>query len=129
MNGSKNRTRKPIQNHKGAAMNIRITSRKFKAKESLKDFIKSEIKSLERFNDQIMDCSVVLSFTHLKDSIKTAEFITKLPKHTITVSVSSDDFEKSVTFAIDKIVKQLVKAKTKKHDRKKVEPKGVVNED
>lgn len=110
-------------------MNIRITSRKFKAKNSLKDFIRGEIKSLERFNDQITDCSVVLSFTHLKDSIKTAEIITKLPKHTITVSVSSDDFEKSITMAVDKIVKQLVKVKTKRQVRKKVEPKGTVDED
>lgn len=110
-------------------MNIRITSRKFKAKESLNNFIKDEIKSLARFNDQIMDCRVILSFTHLKDSIKTVEIITKLPKHTITVSVSSDDFEKSVTIAIDKIIKQLVKVKTKKIVRKKAEPKGVVDED
>jgi len=110
-------------------MNIRITSRKFKAKESLTDFIKGELKSLKRFNDQIMDCSVILSFTHLKDSIKTAEVITKLPKHTITVSVSSDEFEKSITLAIDKIIKQLVKVKTKRVVRKKAEPKGVVDED
>ncbi|MDP2036996.1 MAG: ribosome-associated translation inhibitor RaiA [Ignavibacteria bacterium] len=110
-------------------MNIRITSRKFKAKDSLKDLIKGEVKSFERFNDQIMDCNVVLSFTHNKDSIKTAEIITKLPGHTITVSVSSDEFEKSIMMAVDKIVKQLVKVKTKKIVRKKAEPKVVVDED
>jgi putative sigma-54 modulation protein len=112
-------------------MNIRITSRKFKAKDSLKTFIRDEVKSLERFNDQIMDCNVVLSFTHLKDSIKTTEIIVKLPGHTITVSVSSSEFEKSATMAIDKIIKQLVKVKTKKQARKKAEPKVkvVVDED
>ena len=94
-------------------MNIRITSRKFKAKDSLKDFIKQEIKSLERFNDQIMSCNVILSFTHLKDSIKTAELIVKIPGNIITVSVSSAEFEKSITMAVDKSVKQLLKAKTK----------------
>ena len=102
-------------------MNIRITSRKFKAKDSLKDFIKQEIKSLERFNDQIMSCNVILSFTHIKDSIKTAELIVKVPGNIITVSVSSAEFEKSITIAVDKLVKQLVKIKTKHLPRKKNE--------
>jgi putative sigma-54 modulation protein len=101
-------------------MNIRITSRKFKAKDSLKDFIKQEIKSLERFNDQIMSCNVVLSFTHLKDSIKTAEVIVKVPGNIITVSVSSVEFEKSITLAVDKLVKQLVKVKTKSKTKTKL---------
>ena len=38
-------------------MNIKITSRKFKAKDSLKSFIKSEINSLKKFNDNIMQCA------------------------------------------------------------------------
>ncbi len=95
-------------------MNIKITSRKFKAKDSLKDFIKDEVKALERYNDNILDANVVLSFTHVKDSIKTAEIIIKIPQHTITVSVSSEEFEKSITIAIDKIKKQLTKVKTKR---------------
>ena len=40
-------------------MNIRITSRKFKAKDSLKNFIRDEVKSLEKFNDQILDVKVI----------------------------------------------------------------------
>ena len=40
----KNPTKKHIQNHKGVAMNIRITSRKFRAKNSLKDFIRRGVK-------------------------------------------------------------------------------------
>jgi putative sigma-54 modulation protein len=102
-------------------MNIRITSRKFKAKDSLKSFIKEEIKSLERFNDQIMSCNVILSFTHLKDSIKTGELIVKVPGNIITVSVSSETFEKSITMAVEKALKQLIKIKTKHPIRKKNE--------
>ena len=104
-------------------MNIRITSRKFKAKDSLKDFIKQEVKSLERFNDQVMSCSVILSFTHIKDSIKTAEIIVKVPGNVITVSVSSSEFEKSITMAVDKLVKQLVKVKTKSKTKTKLVPR------
>jgi len=102
-------------------MNIRITSRKFKAKDSLKDFIKDEIKALEKFNDQILDVNVILSFTHPKDSIKIAEVIVKLPGKTITIENTSDTFEKSISSAIEKIKTQLKKIKTKRIIRSKNE--------
>jgi len=102
-------------------MNIQITSRKFKAKDSLKNFIKEEIKELEKFNDQILDINVILSFTHPKDSIKIAEIIVKLPGKSITIENSSDTFEKSVTLAIEKIKTQLKKLKTKRIVRPKNE--------
>jgi len=100
-------------------MNIQITSRKFRAKDSLKDYIKEEMKRLERFFDQILDVNVVLSFTHVTDSIKTAEIIVKVPGKVISVSSDSDEFEKSVDASIEKVIKQLKKIKTKRIDRKK----------
>jgi putative sigma-54 modulation protein len=102
-------------------MNIQITSRKFKAKDSLKDFIKEEVKSLEKFNDQIIDVNVVLSFTHPKDSIKIAEVIVKLPGKSLTIENSSDTFEKSVSSSVEKIITQLKKIKTKRIVRSKNE--------
>lgn len=102
-------------------MNIRITSRKFKAKVSLNNFIRNEVKSLEKFNDQILDAKVILSFTHLKDSIKTSEITLRIPGKTITVSTESNEFEKSVPMAIEKIRKQLKKVKTKRLTRPKNE--------
>ena len=102
-------------------MNIQITSRKFRAKDSLKDFIKEELKSLEKFNDQILDVNVILSFTHPKDSIKTSEIIVGLPGKLITVIESSDEFEKAISGAVEKIKKQLNKIKTKRLSRKKNE--------
>ena len=100
-------------------MNIQITSRKFKAKDSLKDFIKNEIKSLEKFNDNILDANVVLSYTHLKDSIKNVEMVIQIPGKVITVADSSEEFEKSVNAAINKVIRQLAKVKTKRIARKK----------
>ena len=35
-------------------MNVQITSRKFKAKESLKSAINKQLKTLEKFNDDIL---------------------------------------------------------------------------
>ncbi len=52
-------------------MNIQITSRKFRAKDSLKDHIKSELHSLEKFSDNILEANVVLHYTHVRDCIKT----------------------------------------------------------
>ena len=39
-------------------MNIQITCRKFRAKESLKDFIKAELSTLEKYNDEILESNV-----------------------------------------------------------------------
>ncbi len=102
-------------------MNVRITSRKFRAKPTLKDFIKEELKSLEKFEDRILGANVVLSFTHPKDSIKSAEIVLSLPGKIISVTESTEDFEKSVSIAVQKIRKQISKLKTKRTVRKKNE--------
>ncbi len=51
-------------------MNIQITARKFKAHETLKEFIKDELTSLKRFNDDIISADVKLSFQNTQNSIK-----------------------------------------------------------
>jgi len=100
-------------------MNIKITSRKFKAKDSLKDYIKSEIKSLEKYSDQILDVKVVLSYTHPQDSIKTAEVVVQIPGKTVIVEHSSEEFEKSISAVVSKLGRQLRKVKTKVISRKR----------
>ncbi len=95
-------------------MNINITSRKFKAKDSLKEFINEEVNGLEKYYDGILDADIILSYIHEKDSIKTAEIIVKVPGKTITVSEDSDDFSKSVNVGIDKLKRLLKKEKQKR---------------
>lgn len=95
-------------------MNINITSRKFKAKDSLKEFITDEINSLEKFHDGILDIDVILSYIHEKDSIKTAEIIVKIPGKTINVSEDSEEFTKSINIGIDKLKRLLKKEKQKR---------------
>jgi putative sigma-54 modulation protein len=101
-------------------MNIQITSRKFRAKDTLKDHIEKKIKSLQKYNSHILDVNVILSFTHLKDSIKTIEIILSVPGKVLTVSESSDDFRKSADRAVVKIERQLRKLKTKITSKPKV---------
>jgi len=98
-------------------MNINITSRKFKAKDYLKDLIISEVKSLEKFNDSILDVDVILSYRHNKDSIKMAELSLQLPRKSIVISEESENFEKSVSVAVDKLKRQLKEIKSRKRIR------------
>ncbi len=98
-------------------MNITITARKFKAHNTLKDFINAEVNSLEKFYDDILDVDVILSFLNSKDSIKSAEIIIKVPGQTLTAAEESDDFKKSVNAAIEKLSRQLKKLKTKRTSR------------
>jgi|YNPMSStandDraft_2_1061718.scaffolds.fasta_scaffold00044_41 putative sigma-54 modulation protein len=94
-------------------MNIQITARKFKAKESLKEFIKDELKTLEKYADEILDVNVILSFEHMKDSIKIAEVVVKIPGKTLTATEATDDFPKSVSACVEKLIAQLKKHKSK----------------
>lgn len=95
-------------------MKVNITSRKFKARESLKDFIESEVSGLEKFSDDIISVDVILSFQNAKESIKSAELIVKVPKQILSATDDSEDFQKSVSAAVQKIARQLKKVKTKK---------------
>ena len=96
-------------------MNISITSRKFKARETLKDFINSEVVSLERFYDNILSADVILSYQNTRDSIKSAEIILKIPGMILKAADDSDDYKKSVSSAVEKLTRQLRKMKTKKY--------------
>ena len=95
-------------------MNISITSRKFKARQSLKDFINDEMKGLTKYNDRIMNADVILSYLNSNNSIKSAEIILHVPGQTLTATEDSDDFEKSVSLASEKLQRQLQKLKTKR---------------
>lgn len=102
-------------------MNIQITARKFKAKDSLKEFIKEELKSLEKYSDDIMDVNVILSFEHQKDSIKIAEVVVQIPGKTLKATEATDDFPKSISACVEKLIAQLKKHKTKTIDAKRGE--------
>lgn len=98
-------------------MNISITSRKFKARDVLKEFINNEVKSLEKYNDRILSADVILSYQNSHDSIKIAEIIIQVPGQTLAATENSDDYKKAVSAAVEKLSRQLTKLKTKKTSR------------
>ncbi len=95
-------------------MNIQITSRKFTAKDSLTTFINDEIQKLSKFNPDIMDVNVVLSFLHNNNSIKSAEITLHVPGQVFKGDDNADEFKKAVSGAVEKIERQLRKLKTKR---------------
>lgn len=95
-------------------MNVQITSRKFKAKDSLKTQINEELQKLEKFNTDILDANVILSYTHLKDSLKTVEIILGVPGKTFSAEETSDEFSKALSKTIIKLEKQLRTLKSKR---------------
>lgn len=95
-------------------MNIQITARKFKAHDTLKEFIKDELNSLKRFNDDILSADVKLSFQNTQNSIKIAEVLLSIPGQVLTAKEETDDFKKSVTGAVEKLRNQLSTIKSKR---------------
>jgi len=100
-------------------MDIQITSRKFRAKDSLRDFINKKVKSLEKYNSEILDANIVLSYTRQSDSIKHADIVLQVPGKTLSVSEESEDFNISIDNAVDKLQRQLKKLKTKQIAKKR----------
>ena len=95
-------------------MNISITARKFKAHDTLKDFIRSEVSSLDKYNDDILNIDVILSYINNRENIKTAEIVLQVPGQTMRATEDSDDFKKSVSAAVEKLSRQLKKLKTRR---------------
>jgi putative sigma-54 modulation protein len=100
-------------------MNIKITARKFKARETLKDYVKDEVKSLVKFNDDIISADVILSFQNSHDSIKKAEITLHIPGQTLVATEESDEFTKSVNASVIKLSRQLKTLKSKRKSRAK----------
>ncbi|MBS1517121.1 MAG: ribosome-associated translation inhibitor RaiA [Bacteroidetes bacterium] len=94
-------------------MKINITSRHFKAHETLQEYIKSEIENLSRYNEDIIYADVILSFEKAVNSIKICEILIKIKDKNFTAKESSEEFVKSVDKAVDKIETQILKYKGK----------------
>lgn len=108
---------------------INITSRHFKAHDTLQEYIKDEIEILSKYHEEILHADIILSFEKALHSVKNCEIILKLKNKILTSKESTDDFVKSIDKAIDKIETQILKYKDKhkaeKHDLKKEKIKTI----
>ena len=94
-------------------MDIRFTARHFKVRESLRDYSVGEIERLKKFYDNIVNAEIILSYENTRNSVKVAEISVKVFGTRLMAVEKSDDFFKSVDYAVSKIERQLKKYKDK----------------
>mgnify|MGYP000427207079 CR=1 FL=1 len=92
-------------------MNLTITARHFKAKESLKDLIAEKMNKLTRFYDHIIDCEVVM---HEEHGTQIAEVKLHLNNKVIVLTEKSENMYKSIELITDRLQRQLRRQKEKR---------------
>ncbi len=99
-----------------------VTSRHFKAHESLVEYARTSAQKLNHYYDGIIKCEVKLNFEKARNSVKIAEVIVTVYKTKITGLQRTEDFHKSIDGAVEKVLVQLKKYKEKLHakNRKQV---------
>ena len=95
-------------------MYIQITARKFKAHDTLKEYIKDEISLLEKFNDDIISADVILSFQNNSNSIKKVEVVLNIPGQTLNAADQTEDFKTATVSVTEKLRRQLETVKSKR---------------
>ena len=95
-------------------MRLHITARHFKAPETLKAFARKQVSRLEKYYDGIIEGEVVLSWEH---QTQVAEVLLKVYGQKLAATEKSEDIHKSITLAVDKIERQLVKYKERWHKK------------
>ena len=95
-------------------MNIQITARKFKAHDTLKEYIKDELSSLEKFNDDIISADVILSYQNNSNSIKKVEVVLNIPGQTLNAADQTEDYKTAVNSVTEKLRRQLETIKSKR---------------
>jgi len=106
-------------------MNTTVTSRHFKAHETLVEYAEAAVEKLERYYDGILKCEVKLSFEKARNSVKVAEIILSVYRSKITSAQTSDDFNKSIDGAVEKVLAQLKKYKEKLHAKDRTQVRRV----
>ena len=99
-------------------MNVKFTARHFKAHDSLKEHAQSSVEALTKYYDGILNAEVVLSFEKVQNSVKVCEITMAVHGKTLTSTAKSEEFEKSIELAVEKIEAQLKKYKDKIRDVK-----------
>ena len=96
-------------------MEIQITSRHKKASTQLQEAIMAELGKLEKYNDKITTCHVVLDTE--RDS-KVVEITVQTMHHTLVSKTKSDNVGKALDEAVEKIERQIKKINEKIKDHK-----------
>ncbi len=91
-------------------MKLHITARHFKLTDALRTFAETEVARLEKYHDGIIESEVILSAEKLT---QVAEILLKVYGQRLTATEKSENIQKSITLAVDKLERQLKKYKEK----------------
>ena len=95
-------------------MDVQITSRHFKARPSLLEYIEDSVQKLSNIYDGIVNAKVILEVEDHNDG-KIVEIVLMVYHDQLFAKDSGDDFERSVAVCIEKLERQLQKYKEKMH--------------
>ena len=110
-------------------MDIKFTARHFKPHENLRDYAHDAVKKLERYYDGIVKSEIILSFERTRNSLKVAEIHLTVYGTLLKAVQKSDDYQKSVDTAVAKLERQLVKYKSKLHEKAKSKVRKIHEKD
>lgn len=102
-----------------------VTSRHFKAHESLVDFSEKAVEQLSHYFDGIIRANVTLAFEKTHKSTKVAEIRISVYNATLVGIAKTDDFFKSVEEAVEKVLVQLKKYKSKLREKDRIQVRKV----
>ena len=94
-------------------MKVDITARHFSPSDQLKEMIYEKLKKIEKFNRSIMNCRVILTKEVNSEDV---EIVINGKGHYFVANKNSDNFERSLVSAVDKITIQVKKQHEKLRD-------------
>lgn len=101
----------------GKTMDAHITSRHFKAHETLLEYSENAVRQLSHFYDGIVRADVTLSYEKTRKSTKVAEVRLSVHNAVLVGIAKTDDFFKSVDESVGKVLVQLKKYKSKLREK------------
>ena len=87
-------------------MQVDITARHFTPSVQLKEMVYDKLKKIEKFNNTIISCRVILT---KEANFEDVEIVVHGKGHHFVARENSDNFEKSLVSAVDKITIQIKK--------------------
>jgi ribosomal subunit interface protein len=102
-----------------------VTSRHFKAHDSLVEYAQQAVAKLGRYYDGIIKCEVILSYEKPRRSVKIAEIIASVYRSRLAAVAQSGDFHVSIDEAVQKVLVQLKKYKAKLRAKDRVRVRQV----
>ena len=96
-------------------MNVNIQTVHFDADVKLVEYVKNKLQKISTFNDRIIKVDVFLKLDNVVHTIKDkiAEIRVHVPKQNFFVKASSKSFEESFDSAMDALVTQIKRKKSK----------------